>query len=92
MCAVTSKRLLHAANQGSPRQRLRASRSIRSVQYEKAAIAQLRTFAGRVKCRFMVELTYLAPGERLPELPDDEPWLTVEASCDGRFFGTGYGR
>ena len=40
----------------------------------------------------MVEVTYLQPGEQLPHhLPDDEPWLTVEASDDGRFFGTGYG-
>jgi hypothetical protein len=39
----------------------------------------------------MVELIYLPPGERMPALPDDEPWLTVEASDDGRFFGTGYG-
>ncbi len=40
----------------------------------------------------MVELIYLPPGEQMPELPDDEPWLTVEASDDGRFFGTGFGR
>jgi hypothetical protein len=40
----------------------------------------------------MVELIYLPPGERMPELPDDELWLTIEASDDGRFFGSGYGR
>jgi hypothetical protein len=39
----------------------------------------------------MAELIYLKPGERMPEPPDDEPWLTVEASHDGRFFGSGYG-
>jgi hypothetical protein len=39
----------------------------------------------------MVKLIYLTPGERMPELPDHEPWLTVEASDDGRFFGSGYG-
>jgi hypothetical protein len=40
----------------------------------------------------MVELVHLAPGERLPTLPVKQPWLSVEASDDGRFFGTGYGR
>lgn len=40
----------------------------------------------------MVELVYLTPGEQLPTLPDTEPWLSVEASDDGRFYGTGYGR
>jgi hypothetical protein len=39
----------------------------------------------------MVEIIYLPPGERMPDLTEDEPWLTVEASDDGRFFGTGYG-
>ena len=34
----------------------------------------------------------MAPGEQMPTLPEEEPWLTVEASDDGRFFGTGYGR
>lgn len=28
----------------------------------------------------------------MPELPEDEPWLVLEASDDGRFFGTGHGR
>jgi len=40
----------------------------------------------------MVELIYLSPGEQMPEVADDEPWLTVEASDDGRFFGSGWGR
>lgn len=40
----------------------------------------------------MVELVHLAPGEQLPTLPNEEPWLIVEASDDGRFYGTGYGR
>lgn len=39
----------------------------------------------------MVEIVELAAGERMPEMPDDEAWLTVEASDDGRFFGTGSG-
>ncbi len=39
----------------------------------------------------MVEVIYLRPGDQIPDLPEDEPWLTVEASDDGRFFGTGYG-
>ena len=40
----------------------------------------------------MTEFIYLGPGEQMPELADNEPWLVVEASDDGRFFGTGYGR
>jgi hypothetical protein len=40
----------------------------------------------------MVEVIYLKPGHEMPELHDDEPWLTVEASGDGRFFGTGFAR
>lgn len=39
----------------------------------------------------MVELIYLRPSEKMPDVPEDEPWLIVEASADGRFFGTGYG-
>jgi hypothetical protein len=39
----------------------------------------------------MVELVYLSPGEQMPEAAGDEPWLLVEASGDGRFFGSGYG-
>jgi len=37
----------------------------------------------------MVELVHLAPGEQMPHIPDEEAWVTVEASDDGRFFGTG---
>lgn len=37
----------------------------------------------------MVEIIHLAAGEQMPEMPDNEPWLIVEASDDGRFFGTG---
>ncbi len=40
----------------------------------------------------MVELTYLLPGVDMPDLGEEEPWLLVEASDDGRFFGTGCGR
>lgn len=40
----------------------------------------------------MVELVYLSPGGKMPETADDEPWLIVEASDDGRFFGSGWGR
>ncbi len=39
----------------------------------------------------MVEVIYLQPGQLMPDPPQDEPWLTVEASDDGRFFGTGHG-
>ncbi len=28
----------------------------------------------------------------MPDLADDELWLTVETSDDGSFFGTGFGR
>jgi hypothetical protein len=37
----------------------------------------------------MAELIYLSPGAHMPELGDDEPWLIVEASDNGRFFGSG---
>ena len=40
----------------------------------------------------MVELIHLAPGEQMPILPDQETWIVVEASDDGQFFGTGYGK
>ena len=37
----------------------------------------------------MAVIIYLPPGEHMPDRGDDEPWLIVEASNDGRFFGTG---
>ena len=37
----------------------------------------------------MAAIIYLSPGEQMPDRGDDEPWLIVEASGDGRFFGTG---
>jgi hypothetical protein len=40
----------------------------------------------------MVDVVHLSPGEEMPEAGGDEPWLIVEASDDGRFFGTGWGR
>lgn len=39
----------------------------------------------------MTAIIYLSPGEQIPERGENEPWLTVEASDDGRFFGTGSG-
>jgi hypothetical protein len=39
----------------------------------------------------MVEIIYLQPGTRLPEMPTEGPWLAVEANDDGRFYGTGCG-
>lgn len=39
----------------------------------------------------MVEVIYLRRGEEMPDLPENEPWLIVWASDDGRFFGSGYG-
>jgi hypothetical protein len=40
----------------------------------------------------MADVTYLEANEEMPDHSDDEPSLTVEASDDGRFFGTGWGR
>lgn len=37
----------------------------------------------------MANIIYLSPGEDMPDLGDEQRWLTVEASDDGRFFGTG---
>ncbi|MEJ6789546.1 hypothetical protein BrevBR_08320 [Brevundimonas sp. BR2-1] len=37
----------------------------------------------------MTKVIYLSPGEQLPDVGDDQPWLTIEASNDGQFFGTG---
>ncbi|USQ96523.1 hypothetical protein [Caulobacter sp. RL271] len=37
----------------------------------------------------MAEVIYLSSDEQMPDLGDDHRWLTVEASGDGRFFGTG---
>jgi hypothetical protein len=39
----------------------------------------------------MIEHIYLQPGEQMPEMADEDAWLIVEASDDGRFFGSGYG-
>ena len=40
----------------------------------------------------MADVVYLKPGEQPPHFNDGELWITVEASDDGRFFGTGFGR
>jgi hypothetical protein len=40
----------------------------------------------------VAEVVYLNPGDQLPRFADEELWITVEASDDGRFFGTGFGR
>lgn len=37
----------------------------------------------------MTEIIYLSPGEQMPDADDDQPWLVIEASVDGRFFGSG---
>jgi hypothetical protein len=37
----------------------------------------------------MAEVVYLSPREQMPDLGDDQRWLMVEASDDGRFFGSG---
>ena len=37
----------------------------------------------------MVAIIYLLPGEQMPDRGNDEPWVIVEASNDGRFLGSG---
>lgn len=37
----------------------------------------------------MADVIYLSPDEPMPDFGDDHPWLRIEASDDGRFFGTG---
>jgi len=37
----------------------------------------------------MAAIIYLPPDEQMPDCGDDEPWLIIEASDDGRFFGSG---
>lgn len=37
----------------------------------------------------MTEIIYLSPGDQTQDFGDDQPWLTVEASNNGQFFGTG---
>lgn len=32
---------------------------------------------------------YLAPGEQMPDGGDQVPWLTIEATTDGLFYGSG---
>jgi hypothetical protein len=57
-----------------------------------SAFHPLRTFAPASIIGWMVDLLYLSPGGKMPEVADDEPWLIVEASDDGRFSGTVWGR
>lgn len=37
----------------------------------------------------MAQVIYLSPNEELPDFGDNERWLVIEASDDGKFFGTG---
>jgi len=37
----------------------------------------------------MADVVYLAPGEEMPDVGDDAPWLTVEAAHNGLFYGSG---
>lgn len=37
----------------------------------------------------MVEIVYLSPDEEMPDLGEDQRWLTIDATNDGRFFGSG---
>jgi hypothetical protein len=36
-----------------------------------------------------VKIVYLKAGESMPDRGDDEPWLTVEVTSDGLFYGSG---
>ena len=40
----------------------------------------------------MPKLVYLSPGELFQRTDEDEHWLYVHASGDGRFFGSGWAR
>ena len=37
----------------------------------------------------MADIVHLKAGEPLPAIADEQPWLFVEATPDGLFFGTG---
>jgi len=37
----------------------------------------------------MADVIYLSPVEEMPDQGGDRCWLTIEASDDGRFFGSG---
>lgn len=37
----------------------------------------------------MPDVIYLPSDEQMPDLGDDQRWLTVETSDDGRFIGSG---
>ena len=37
----------------------------------------------------MVEVVNLAPSEDMPDVGDDKPWLIVEATSEGLFYGSG---
>ena len=37
----------------------------------------------------MAIVVHLSPDEEMPHQGDDQRWLTIEASDDGRFFGSG---
>ncbi|MGC1469503.1 MAG: hypothetical protein WA793_08985 [Sphingorhabdus sp.] len=37
----------------------------------------------------MAEVIYLAEGEDHPAFAEDERWITIDASNDGKFYGTG---
>jgi hypothetical protein len=43
-----------------------------------------------VQSDFVAEIIYLHPGHQMPDVDDDEHWLLVEGSEDGRFFGSGW--
>lgn len=37
----------------------------------------------------MTEIIYLPSGETMPDMGDDQRWLTIEATSEGLFYGTG---
>jgi hypothetical protein len=57
-----------------------------------SADAQFRTFGRRGVESIMAAIHHLPPGEQMPDHGEEEPWLIIEASDDGRFFGTGSAR
>ena len=71
-----------------PESRQTASHPSRT-KWDRLFTSQLRTFDRSGIVAVMAAIIYLSPDEQMPDRGDDEPWLIVEASDDGRFFGSG---
>lgn len=37
----------------------------------------------------MTSIIYLGANETMPQVGDNQPWITIEATTDGLFYGTG---